>query len=225
MLALVRHQSSTRGTTAVSERSVHCAVSRVSDEQRESRRVVAHVRGVFDNLERLLVDDGTAWLSVADVETAARRGSGSSIAGLPWRIALALQRDGWILRNAIIWSSQGGTSLRHSSLNASYETMLLFAKQRRYYFDLDAVRVAPRTGSGQPRNPGDVWFSSATTSPRPELPLDIATRCITAGCPQSGVVLDPLNGAASIEFAALRSGRLFAGASLDRAEERPRWAA
>lgn len=162
------------------------------------RRVVAYVRDVFDDLKRVLVDDGTAWLSVGDVVAGARGGRGSSLEGVPWRVALALQRDGWVLRNAIVWSIADEMSRRTLALSSSYETLLLFAKQRKYSFDLDAVRVASRGGQAQRRNPGDVWFSSAASSPRPELPFDVASRCITAGCPRDGVVVDPFHDAASL---------------------------
>ncbi|WP_189255162.1 site-specific DNA-methyltransferase [Lentzea flava] len=197
----------------------------MSDEQLAMRRVVAYVRDVFDDLKRVLVDDGTAWLSVGDVVAGARGGCGSSLAGVPWRIALALQRNGWVLRNAIVWSIADEMSRRTLALSSSYETLLLFAKQRKYSFDLDAVRVASRGGRAQPRNPGDVWFSSADSSPRPELPFDVASRCIAAGCPCDGVVVDPFHEAASVEFAAVQCGRRFIGISSERSDEGQRWVA
>lgn len=207
------------------EQSVNCAVSRLSDEQLAMRRVAAHVRGIFDDLKRVLADDGTAWLSVGDVVTGARGSRSSSLAGAPWRIALALQRDGWILRNAIVWSIADEMSRRTLALSNSYETMLLFAKQRRYSFDLDAVRVASQEGQTQLRNPGDVWFSSAASSTRPELPFDVASRCITAGCPREGTVVDPFHDATSVEFAAVQSGRRFTSINSERSDESQRWAA
>ncbi|MFJ8965326.1 DNA methyltransferase [Lentzea sp. NPDC102401] len=214
-----------QGMADLKEQSVNCAVSRLSDEQLAMRRVVAYVRGIFDGVKRVLADDGTAWLSVGDVVTGARGSRGSSLVSVPWRIALALQGDGWILRNAIVWSTAGEMSRRTLALSNTYETMLLFAKQRRYSFDLDAVRLAAQEGQAQRRNPGDVWFSAGAASPRPELPFDVASRCITAGCPREGVVVDPFHDAASVEFAAVQSGRRFTRANSERSDERQRWAA
>jgi len=61
---------------------------------------------------------------------------------IPSRVAIALQHDGWILRNDIIWYKPNHmpSSVRDRLTNA-YEHIFLFAKARRYYFDLDAIRV------------------------------------------------------------------------------------
>ena len=61
--------------------------------------------------------------------------------GMPWRVAIALQHDGWVLRNDIIWHKPNHmpSSVKDRLTNA-YEHVFLFAKARRYYFDLDAIR-------------------------------------------------------------------------------------
>lgn len=64
------------------------------------------------------------------------------LVGVPWRLALALQEDGWWLRNAIIWHK--ANRLPHpvrDRLTASYEFIFLFAKSRQYSFNLDAIRI------------------------------------------------------------------------------------
>ena len=60
---------------------------------------------------------------------------------MPSRVAIALQHDGWILRNDIIWHKPNHmpSSVKDRLTNA-YEHLFLFAKKRRYYFDLDAIR-------------------------------------------------------------------------------------
>jgi DNA methylase len=65
-----------------------------------------------------------------------------NLLGLPWRVAFALQDDGWILRNAIVWHKPNAMpeSVR-DRLSTRYELIFLLTKQTRYYFDLDAVRV------------------------------------------------------------------------------------
>lgn len=65
-----------------------------------------------------------------------------SLIGIPWRVAFALQDDGWILRNAIVWHKPNGMpSSVTARLSNRYEHVFLFAKSPRYHFGLDAVRV------------------------------------------------------------------------------------
>jgi len=66
--------------------------------------------------------------------------------GIPWRVAIALQDDGWTLRSDIIWhkSNYMPSSVKDRLTNA-YEHVFMFVKARRYYFDLDAIRVPQKT--------------------------------------------------------------------------------
>jgi site-specific DNA-methyltransferase (cytosine-N4-specific) len=68
------------------------------------------------------------------------------LVGLPWRVAFALQQDGWFIRNAVIWAKRNAMpeSVR-DRLSTRYEVIFLLVKQPRYWFDLDAIRV-PYTG-------------------------------------------------------------------------------
>jgi len=61
--------------------------------------------------------------------------------GIPWRVAIALQNDSWILRNDIIWYKPNHmpSSVKDRLTNA-YEHVFLFVKQRHYYFDLNTIR-------------------------------------------------------------------------------------
>jgi len=60
---------------------------------------------------------------------------------IPSRVAIALQHDGWILRSDIIWHKPNHMpSSVKDRLTCAYEHVFLFAKARRYYFDLDAIR-------------------------------------------------------------------------------------
>ena len=65
-----------------------------------------------------------------------------NLLGLPWRVALALQDDGWIIRNAIVWHKPNAMpeSVR-DRLNCRYELVFLLVKSRHYWFDLDPIRV------------------------------------------------------------------------------------
>ncbi|WP_414637564.1 DNA-methyltransferase [Amycolatopsis sp.] len=204
-----------------------------------------------------------------------------NLVGMPWRVAFALQHDGWILRNALVWHKPNAMpeSVR-DRLSNRYELLFLLAKQPTYWFDLDPVReplsrpealtegvviggrkgrhggidaTARRRGhtvygtsgkyrdtaafTGHPpgqamrptghhhtaahprgKNPGDVW--SITTRPLraahfAAFPIEIPLRCIAAGCPPHGVVLDPFSGAATTGLAARRLGRGYIGIDLN----------
>lgn len=61
---------------------------------------------------------------------------------IPSRVAIALQEDGWILRNDIIWHKPNPMpSSVKDRLNTTYEHLFHFAKARKYYYDLDAIRT------------------------------------------------------------------------------------
>jgi site-specific DNA-methyltransferase (cytosine-N4-specific) len=143
---------------------------------------VETLRAVFHEARRVLAEDGTCWLNLGDSYTegsatlsglhsyvgtalAGRRTPGmaaKNLLGLPWRVALALQEDGWIIRNAIVWHKPNAMpeSVR-DRMNCRYELLFLLVQSRFYWFDLDPIRI-PHTGthrqSGMPitgRHPGD----------------------------------------------------------------------
>jgi len=97
---------------------------------------VETMRALCSELLRVLADDGTLWLNLGD-----SYGKGKQLLGTPWRVALALKGDGWILRNEIIWAKPNGVpeSVR-DRFAKKHEHLFLFAKNTSYHFDLDAVR-------------------------------------------------------------------------------------
>ncbi len=145
---------------------------------------VETMRTVFHQARRVLAEDGTCWLNLGDSYTESGApvtglhsyvGSGltgrhtpgmaaKNLLGLPWRVALALQGDGWIIRNAIVWHKPNAMpeSVR-DRMSCRYELLFLLVKSRRYWFDLDPIRIphgstGPRRPSGMPvtgRHPGD----------------------------------------------------------------------
>jgi DNA modification methylase len=110
------------------------------------------LRAVFTQLRRVLIDTGTVWLNLGDSYRDAppkrrtRILPRKNLRGMPWRVAFALQADGWILRNAIVWHKPNAMpeSVR-DRLSTRYEMLFLFAAQQRYWFDLDAIREPPPT--------------------------------------------------------------------------------
>lgn len=141
---------------------------------------VAGMAGVFREVWRILRDDGTLWLNLGDSyatvpgkgnnvpqtkwksntypEGAAHRSldiglEPKNLIGIPWRVAFALQADGWYLRSDIIWSKPNPmTESVRDRPTKSHEYIFLLTKQPRYYYDYDAVKEAD-SGQDHKRTP------------------------------------------------------------------------
>lgn len=103
---------------------------------------------VFRLVHDLLADDGTLWLNLGDsYSTGFNRGGlpPKNLMGIPWRLALALQDDGWFLRQDIIWhkSNPLPESVTDRCTRA-HEYLFLLSKHERYYFNHDAIREPSR---------------------------------------------------------------------------------
>lgn len=98
-----------------------------------------HLCQIFQSLKRVLRDDGSLWLNIGDTYR------NKNLMGVPWCVALALQDDGWILRNAIVWDKvKGNPCNAKDKLRNVYEHVFHFVKQEQYYYDLNAIRTPPR---------------------------------------------------------------------------------
>jgi site-specific DNA-methyltransferase (cytosine-N4-specific) len=130
---------------------------------------VETMRALFAEVRRVLADDGTLWLNLGDsyysgrgaptqpdVKNPARRPGVRSLdkggadwakpkdlLGIPWRTAFALQDDGWILRNDVIWSKPNAMPESVTDrLSTRHEHLFMLTKSPRYWFDLDPIREA-----------------------------------------------------------------------------------
>lgn len=152
-------------------------------------------------------DPKQAWRSVARQKYRAvdRPGMGlprKSLIGIPWRVALALQRDGWVLRSAITWrkpKALAEPSVRDRPWNTS-ETVFLLAKRSAYRFRRKGL-------SGDE----DVWEIPAPNAARSyrhaaPFPEALVERCLACGCRKGGLVLDPFAGSGTTLLVALRRG-------------------
>lgn len=98
--------------------------------------------GVFRQVRDLLASDGTLWMNLGDTYTGNNIGGRpKNLLGIPWRVALALQDDGWYLRQDIIWhkSNPVPESVTDRCVRA-HEYLFLFSKNQRYYFDHKAIQ-------------------------------------------------------------------------------------
>lgn len=94
------------------------------------------LENVFAELLRVTRDSGTLWLNIAD------RHKDGRLLNLPYRLAERLESHGWIPVNDVIWRKTNPMpqSVRRR-LSTTYEHILVFAKSRRYLFDLNAIRI------------------------------------------------------------------------------------
>jgi DNA modification methylase len=141
---------------------------------------VAELVAIFREVRRVLRDDGTLWLNLGDsynaspgqrkmtnkigVKQASNTGSNTigshsvagikpkDLIGIPWRVAFALQADGWYLRQDIIWSKPN--PMPESVIDRctkAHEYIFLLSKNAQYYFDQDAIAESAAFPEG-PRN-------------------------------------------------------------------------
>lgn len=100
---------------------------------------------VFREVRRTLRPDGTLWLNLGDTYSGSKAGTkeipAKNLMGIPWRIALALQEDGWYLRQDIVWYKPNTMpeSVK-DRFTKSHEYIFLLTKQPKYYFDGEAVK-------------------------------------------------------------------------------------
>ena len=199
----------------------------------------ANMVAVFREVWRVLKPTGTVWLNLGDSYNAGRNGGWAGglngvsrpenapsrsgvnapnlkpkdLVGIPWRVAFALQADGWYLRSDIIWSKPNPMpeSVQDRPTKA-HEYMFLLTKSPRYCYDADAIQEP--TGA----NKRSVW--EITTQPYPDAhfatyPEKLVEPCIMAGCPLGGVVLDPFAGSGTPMAVAQRLGRKGVGNDLN----------
>lgn len=158
---------------------------------------------------------------------------------IPNRLAIALQEDGWYVRSEIIWAKTAcmPESVKDRP-TSSHEKVWLLTKNDKYFYDADAIKTPVKQdwgvrnrSNGKYHNEGtglnphsglektytmanarNVW----SIPPKPfkgahfaTMPPELAERCIKAGCPQGGSILDPFGGAGTTGLMANRLGRQY----------------
>jgi site-specific DNA-methyltransferase (adenine-specific) len=140
---------------------------------------IANLVGIFREVRRVLRDDGTLWINIGDSMASSstynaprsmasahgwkQAGHGPNchakaaglkpkdLIGIPWRLAFALQADGWWLRSDIIWAKPNPMPESVTDRpTKSHEYLFLLAKSARYYYDQDAIRepqIDPERGA------------------------------------------------------------------------------
>ncbi len=166
-----------------------------------------------------------------------------NLIGIPWRVAFALQKDGWYLRQDIIWSKPNPKpeSVK-DRCTKSHEYLFLLSKSEKYYYDSDSIRVSlsptsskqniTRGGRGfgiydklgvrqkelNGRNPRSVW--EIPTKPFSGahfavMPEALVEPCVLAGSRFGDTIFDPFFGSGTVGVVATRLGRNWVGCELN----------
>jgi DNA modification methylase len=103
--------------------------------EREPKEYVDNLVSIFRQLRQKLRSDGLLWLNLGDTYR------GKALLGIPWRVALGMQDDGWILRSDVIWYKPNAmpASIKDRP-TTDHEYLFMFARDPNYYYDADAIR-------------------------------------------------------------------------------------
>jgi site-specific DNA-methyltransferase (cytosine-N4-specific) len=217
---------------------------------------IRNLASIFREVYRVLTIDGTLWLNIGDSYTSGNRTwrdpdrknparameyrpptpkglKPKDLIGVPWRLAFALQDDGWYLRSDIIWYKPNcqPESVKDRPTRA-HEYLFLFSKSQDYYYDHAAIKE-PGNARGTTRNRRSVW--AVPTRPFPgahfaTFPPDLVEPCVLASTKRGDVVLDPFFGSGTVGEVCQKLGRTFVGIDIspdyvDLAMKRLRWEA
>jgi site-specific DNA-methyltransferase (cytosine-N4-specific) len=197
---------------------------------------------LFNIIRKALKDDGTVWVNIGDTYFGAKGGhfdSSNSIThndtgsqyrqakkappkhryikngdltGIPWMFAVAMQKDGWYLKQDIIWAKPNPMpEAVNNRCVKSHEYIFMFTKKQQYYFDADALRV-----KGVRRS--DVWNMNTASLKEAHFavfPEELPGLCIKAGSKEEDVVLDPFMGSGTTALVAQKLGRKWIGIELN----------
>jgi site-specific DNA-methyltransferase (cytosine-N4-specific) len=195
---------------------------------------------VFAEIKRVLTPDGTLWLNVGDGYTSGNRGyrapdkknparamsvrpptpdglKPKDLIGVPWRLAFALQDDGWFLRSDVIWNKPNAMpeSVRDRPVR-SHEYLFMLTKSERYHYDQHAVREPADNGNS--RNRRTVWnvntkpFAGAHFA---TFPPELIRPCVLASTHPGDFVLDPFFGSGTVGLVAQEENRHYIGIELN----------
>lgn len=202
---------------------------------------IADLVAIFREVRRTLREDGTLWLNIGDSYTSGdrrwrapdKKNPGRSmnyrpptpkglkpkdLIGIPWRIALALQADGWYLRADIIWNKPNcqPESVKDRPTRA-HEYVFLMSKSESYLYDSESIKE-PSANGAEPKNRRSVWnintngFHGAHFA---VFPPELVRMCLLAGSKPESQILDPFFGTGTVGLVSREYGRQCVGIELN----------
>lgn len=201
---------------------------------------INHLVAIFNEIKRVLRDDGTLWVNIGDGYTSGNRGYRATdkknparamavrpdtpegmkpkdLQGIPWRLAFALQDDGWYLRSDIVWHKPNAMpeSVKDRPTRA-HEYLFMLTKSERYFYDYEAVKQPGL--NGKPRNRRSVW--DVNTQPFAEahfatFPPKLIEPCVLASTRPGDYVLDPFFGSGTVGIVCAEHQRSYVGIELN----------
>lgn len=138
--------------------------------------------------------------------------------GVPWRLAFALQADGWYLRSDIIWHKPNcqPESVKDRPTRC-HEYIFLFTKSEKYYYDYMAIMEQTNSNGGK-RNRRTVWSINTEAFPGAHFatfPPALVEPCIQAGSSPGDKILDPFFGSGTTGEVCIKLKRRFLGIELN----------
>ena len=163
--------------------------------------------------------------------------------GIPWMLAFALRQDGWYLRQDIIWHKPNPMpeSVK-DRCTKSHEYIFLLSKNKKYYYDNEAIKEPAKDWGTRDRSNGKYHNSGSGLSPHSGLtksykrknkrsvwsitnkpykgshfavfPPDLVEICIKAGSKKNDIILDPFMGSGTTAMVAKSLGRYYLGCEL-----------
>ncbi len=245
--------------------------SQIGQEQSPEEFIDELVK-VFREVRNILTDDGTLWVNIGDSyynyrsdgnypkQTVSKtrqdlptktpvRGNklkglkSKDLIGIPWMLAFALRKDGWYLRQDIIWHKPNPMpeSVR-DRCTKSHEYIFLLSKNKNYFYNNEAIKeqakdwgtrdrskgkyhnpgtgLSPHTGltkSYEKKNKRSVW----TVNKKPykgahfaTYPPELIEPCILSGSEKGDIILDPFMGSGTTAAVAKSLGRDYIGCEL-----------
>jgi len=217
--------------------NVEDQIGREKDPQDFINKIVE----IMKEFKRVLKPTGTIWLNIGDsyykdlIESENNWKQHKQKLLIPFRIAIKCQDElGLILRNDLTWIKQVwnyktkdslGSSMPTGAkdrLNTTSESIFFFVKSKKYYFNLDNVRIPYRfkdITNPKGKNPGDcIMFPLEPCREKhcAMFPKTLPEFCIIAGCPKNGIVLDPFMGSGTTAIVSRKLGRNFIGFDLNK---------
>ena len=203
---------------------------------------VSNLTKLFSKIKKVLKDDGTVWVNIGDTYFGPKGGHHNSnnsitnsatgteyrqkrkappkhsylkvgdLSGVPWMFAIEMQKQGWYLKQDIIWHKPNPMpEAVNNRCVKSHEYIFLFTKSKQYYFNADAIKTRDvRRGS--------VWsFNTASLKEAhfAVFPEELPATCIKAGSKEGDIVLDPFMGAGTTALVAQKLGRRWIGIELN----------